>query len=85
MAKSLARPIKTKRDYQSAASVANKTREQSGQEPDAELRLQALLDEIEKFDSQDEDGDGDSGSIDATEDIDSLPRRRWTDEPSDAE
>jgi len=82
MKKALARSIKTKRDYHGAASVANKTRQQSEQEPDAERRLQALLREIEKFDdTQDED----DAFGDAAEDADSLPRRRWSDDLSDAE
>ena len=82
MAKALARPIKSKRDYHGATSVANKTRQQNRQEPDAERRLQALLHEIEKFDdTQDEDDD----FGDAAEDFDRLPRRRWSDEAFDAE
>ncbi len=81
MAKALARPIKTKRDYKGATSVANKIRKQTGREPAAERRLQALIDEMEKFDDQDDDG----GSGDATEDIYGLPRRRWSDDTSDPE
>ena len=82
MAKALARPIKSKRDYHGATSVANKARRQNGQEPDVERRLQALLHEIEKFDdTQDEDDD----FGDAAEDVDGLPRRRWSDEVSDAQ
>lgn len=82
MAKALARSIKTRRDYHGATSVANKTRQQSGQEPEAERRLQALLREIEKFD---ETQNEDDGFADAAEDTDSLPRRRWSDELSDGE
>ncbi|MBI4205932.1 MAG: hypothetical protein HY527_12990 [Betaproteobacteria bacterium] len=82
MAKALARSIKTRRDYHGATSVANKARQQSGQEPESERRLQALLREIEKFDeTQNEDDD----FADAAEDADSLPRRRWSDELSDRE
>jgi len=81
MAKPLARSIKTRRDYQGANSVANKLRGQSAQETAAELRLQALLEQIEKFD--DEDGVEDDANV--AEDIDSLPRRRWSDESSGAE
>jgi hypothetical protein len=77
MAKALARSIKTKRDYHGATSLTNKTREQSAQEPDAERRLQALLDEIEKFDDT---PDEDDAFGDAAEGVDSLPRRRWSDE-----
>jgi hypothetical protein len=82
MKKALARSIKTKRDYHGATSIADKTRRQSGQEPDAERRLQALLHEIEKFDDT-EDEDDPFG--DAAEAADSLPRRRWSDELSDGE
>ena len=81
MAKALARPIKTKRDYKGAASVANKMRKQTEREPAAERRLQALIDAMEKFDNQDDD----DGSGDATEDIYGLPRRRWSDDASDPE
>jgi hypothetical protein len=80
MAKALARSIKTKRDYRGARSLANKLREQSAQETDAERRLQALLQEIEKFDDEDEVEDDD-----ITEDVGSLPHRRWSDESSGAE
>ena len=80
MAKPLARSIKTRRDYQGARSLANKLREQSA-ETEAERRLQALLQEIEKFD----DDDGIEDDADLPEDMDSLPRRRWSDESSGAE
>ena len=83
MAKALARPIKTRRDHHGAASVAKKSLQQSGEESTAEHRLQALLDEIEKFDGDNEDQD--DGSGDATEELESVPRRRRSDEPSDAE
>ena len=81
MAKAFARPIKTKRDYHGAASVANKTLQQNAGEPVAERRLQALLDEIEKFDDENED----DGSGDAADELEGVPRRRWSDDPSDAE
>jgi hypothetical protein len=81
MTKPLARPIKTKRDFHGARSATHKTG-QNGQEPEAERRLQALLHEIEKFDdTQDEDDAFD----DNAEDVENLPRRRWSDEASDAE
>lgn len=76
MAKACARPIKTKRDYKGAASVANKIRKQTEREPAAERRLQALIDAMEKFDDQDVDED----PGDAPEDIDGLPCRRWSDD-----
>jgi hypothetical protein len=81
MAKALARSIKTKRDYSGATSLASKLREQSGRETEAERRLQALLEELEKFDDEDSVED----DADVVEDIDSLPRRRWSDESSGVE
>lgn len=82
MAKALARPIKTKRDYHGAASAAKQTVERNGQEPAVERRLQALLDEMEKFDDAQVE-DNDSG--DGADEIEGLPRRRWSDESSDAQ
>lgn len=81
MAKSHARPIKTERDHKGAALVANEIRNQPGREPAAERRLQALIEAMEKFD----DEGGDEDSSDATEDIDGLPRRRWSDDASEPE
>jgi hypothetical protein len=81
MAKAHARPIKNKRDYKGAANVANAIRQQSERETAEELRLQALIRELEKFDDQLDDGD----DIDASADIDGLPRRRWSDDESDPE
>ncbi|MBI3916756.1 MAG: hypothetical protein HY322_07085 [Betaproteobacteria bacterium] len=79
MARALARPIKTARDHKEAVSIASKTRQQAEREPAAERRLKALLSEIEKF-----DGEGDEEEYgDTTEDIDGLPRRRWSDDLSD--
>lgn len=79
MAKAPARSIKTRRDYQGALSVADKLRKRSERETDAERRLQALLHEIEKFDSEDDVED----YSDPAEDVDAFPRRRWSDDASD--
>jgi hypothetical protein len=75
MAKALARTIKTRRDYQGAKSAAHRLRGNGSGETDAERRLQALLQEIEKFDSDEEiEEDGDFA-----DDVGGL-RRRWSDE-----
>jgi hypothetical protein len=75
MARALARPIKTARDKE-AASVASKTLQQTEREPEAERRLQALINALEKFDNDNEDeGDGDT-----TEEMDGSLRRRWSDD-----
>lgn len=81
MARVLARPIKSQRDYKSAASVVHTIRQQPKRESDEEHRLQALIKEMEKYDDQDDDGDADG----ATEEIDGLPRRRWSDDGSERE
>jgi hypothetical protein len=79
MAKGLARPIKTRRDYKHAASIAGKAREQAEQEPAAERRLQALLSEIDKFDGDTGD-EVEADAVEDAEDIDSEFRRRWSDD-----
>ena len=78
MARALARPIKTARDKE-AASVVSKTLQQTEREPEAERRLQALINALEKFDGEGEEED----YADTTDDVDGLPRRRWSDDLSD--
>jgi len=81
MAKARARPIKTQQDYRRALSAAKKTIQESRNESAEESRLQALLDELERFDEDDDD----DISPDAAENFDGVPRRRWSDDPSNAE
>jgi len=74
-----ARPITTKRDYERASVVVKRLSGQTRRDAAAELRLQALLRETDKFD------DGDDAASADLEDYDySGPRRRWSDDPSDA-
>ena len=76
-----ARPIRTKRDYESAAAVAKRLSGRSDRDSTAELRLQSLLRELDKFDEPEDDAGGDE-----TEGQDySGPRRRWSDDASDGE
>jgi len=71
-----ARPIKTKRDYEGASAVIKRLSGEPGRDSDAELRLQALLREMDKFDDA-EDG----MSMDFTGDYgEESPRRRWSDD-----
>lgn len=79
MAKALARSIKSRRDYQDARSLASKMREQRGTDTDEERRLQALLREIEKFDSEDAVDE----DADLADDLDGVPSRRWSDDASE--
>lgn len=70
------RPIKTKRDYDGASAVIKRLSGEIGQDSDAELRLQSLLREMDKFDDA-EDG----MSMDFTGDYDNAgPHRRWSDD-----
>lgn len=79
--KPLARPIKTKRDYEGAAKAAEKLRAAAEPESAAEKRLQALIREMEQFDDQEDDGFDD----DAAGDLYGGPLRRWSDEGLDSE
>ena len=76
-----ARPVKTKRDYERAAAVVKRLSGQADRDSAAELRLQSLLRELEKFDDQEDDAGADlPGDYDY-----SGPRRRWSDDTSGAE
>lgn len=75
------RPIKTKRDFERASSVAKRLSGEKGLDSTAELRLQSLLRELDKFDYPEE-----NASEDDLEDSDySGPRRRWSDDASGSE
>jgi hypothetical protein len=71
-----ARPIRTKRDYEGAAAVVKKLSGHTERRSTAELRLQSLLRELDKFDEPEDDM-----STDLPEDDNySGPRRRWSDD-----
>ena len=73
-----ARPIKTKRDYERASTVVKRLSGQTGLDSTAELRLQSLLRELDKFDGPEEEAGGNE-----PEDYEySGPRRRWSDDAS---
>jgi hypothetical protein len=73
------RPVRTKRDYEGAKSVIKRLSSQADRDSAAELRLQSLLRELDKFDDQE-----DETSTDLPEEYDySGPRRRWSDDGAD--
>jgi len=75
------RPVRTKRDYESARSVVKRLSSQADRDSAAEMRLQSLLRELEKFDEQEDDA-----GADLPEDYDySGPRRRWSDDAPGAD
>ncbi|HYA46793.1 MAG TPA: hypothetical protein VEF92_04500 [Burkholderiales bacterium] len=72
-----ARPIKTKRDYEGASSVAKQLSGRADRDSVAELRLKALLHELDKYEDSEEDAEVPGGE-------DYLgPRRRWSDDASE--
>jgi hypothetical protein len=74
-----ARPIRTKRDYESASAVAKQLSVRSDRDSAAELRLQSLLQELDQFDDSQEDADSNAAG-----DEDYMgPHRRWSDDTSD--
>ena len=76
-----ARPIKTKRDYEHAATLAKRLSVQKSLDSTAELRLQSRLRELDTFDEPDETGaEGDSEEY-----AYSGHRRRWSDDASGTE
>jgi len=71
-----ARPIKTKRDYERASTVVKRLSGKAGLDSTAELRMQSLLRELDKFDAPEEDAsENHPGDYDY-----SGPRRRWSDD-----
>lgn len=76
-----ARPIKSKRDYERATSLAKRLSGQKSLDSTAELRLQSLLRELDKFDEPEESTE----ESDPAEQEYSGPRRRWSDDTSGGE
>lgn len=75
-----ARPIKTKRDYAGASALAKRLAGQAERDSTAELRLQSLLREMDKFEEVEEE----DTSADLPEEYDHKgPRRRWSDDGAD--
>jgi hypothetical protein len=73
-----ARPIRSKRDFEGASAVAKRLSAQAARDSAAELRLQALLREMDKFEEDEDDPTADLQDHDY-----SGPRRRWSDDGSD--
>jgi hypothetical protein len=71
-----ARPVKTKRDYDGASAVAKRLSGQADRDSAAELRLQSLLRELDKFDEFEEEA-----GTDLPEGHAEL-HRRWSDNGS---
>lgn len=72
------RPIRTERDYAGAAAVVKKIGAKSGLESSEELRMRALIREMERFDDQDDDGPTQTHADEYT-----GMHRRWSDDGVD--
>jgi hypothetical protein len=71
------RPIGTRRDYEGASAVAKRLSRENPRDSQAELRLQSLLRELDKYDEAAVEDE----SEDSRDDYDaSGPRRRWSDD-----
>jgi hypothetical protein len=70
------RPIRTKRDFDGASGVVKRLSGQGDLDSTAEIRLQALLRELDKF----EEPEGDADDEIPEEMEYSGPRRRWSDD-----
>ena len=75
------RSIKTRRDFEGAAAVVKRLAEKSEPDTSAELRLQLLLKELDKFDQPEDDADAD---LSVGDDYPG-PGRRWSDDTSERE
>jgi len=73
-----ARPVRTKRDYERAASVAKRLSGQADRDSAAELRLQSLLRQLDEFDDLEDEVSADDPADYPYE----GPRRRWSDNES---
>src|SRR2546428_13096066 len=69
-----ARPVRTKRDYERAASVAKRLSSQADRDSAAELRLQSLLRQLDKFDDLEDEAGADDPPAHP---YSGPPRRRW--------
>ena len=77
---SITRPIKIQRDFDGAKKVAKRLSKAPKGDSAAEVRLQALLAEMDRYDATLEDG-SDDGDADAS--LYSGPQRRWADDGRD--
>ena len=76
-----ARPIKNKRDFERASTVAKRLSGQKSLDSTAELRLQSLLRELDKFDDPEEGAEENEAGGENY----AGPRRRWSDDASGGE
>lgn len=72
------RPIRSERDYAGAAAVVKEIGGKSNLESAEELRMRTLIQEMERFEDQDDDVPTDTYADEYT-----GTRRRWSDDGAD--
>lgn len=78
----IARPIKTKRDYERALSVTQRLLAHPNRDTEEEKRLKALLEEMDRYEAVDEVEDGADDDL-SDDSLYAGPHRRWSDEGAD--
>jgi hypothetical protein len=73
------RPIRTRRDFDGASAVLKTLSTRSDRDSPAERRMQALLQELDRYDETGDEAEEDS----ALDEGYPGPRRRWSDESDD--
>jgi hypothetical protein len=73
------RPIRTRRDFDGASAVLKTLSSRNDRDSVAERRMQALLQEMDRYEETEDEADQDS----ALDDSYPGPRRRWSDESDD--
>lgn len=76
---SITRPIKIKRDFDGAKTVVKRLKSAPKHDSAAELRLQSLLKEMDRFEEIADDADDETTDVSAY----AGPNRRWSDDGTD--
>jgi len=69
------RPIANRRDFEGASTVVKRLSRENPRDSEAELRLQSLLRELDKYEETEEESEDNRTDYDS-----SGPRRRWSDD-----
>ena len=75
----ITRPIKIRRDFDGANTVVKRLSSAPKHDSAAEIRLQALLKEMDQFEEINDDADDDTSDVSAYP----GPHRRWSDDGAD--
>ena len=79
----ITRPIKIKRDFDGAKTVAKRLSRAPKSDSAVEQRLQALLAEMDRYEASVADNAGEGDDSDFADVPSAAPQRRWADEGRD--